>query len=157
LTLPSRLDVELPDGWCCVELSEPPDAFSTWLASRGARLALLRPGNEALPAAICGGVFLLDMPVAGEVLYAALDADGQAVALGELDGIPIVAHLRREPVADSGQMAMLLVTYFICAPSRCAVIAFMAPEFGDIPRVVGEVAKVISAVRVVQSAVGCPV
>lgn len=153
---PCRLEVELPDGWRCLELTEP-DALSTWLVSRGATLALLRPGHDGLPAAICGGLFLLDLPVAGEVLYSALDAEGQAVALGDLDGIPVVAQLRREPAGDPLSVPTLLVTYFICAPSGCAVIAFMAPESGDVTRIVCEVAKVISAVRVVQSAAGCPV
>ena len=153
---PCRLEVELPDGWRCLELTEP-DAVSTWLRSRGATLALLRPGDEVLPAAICGGLFLLDLPVTGDVLYSALEADGQAVALGDLDGIPIVAQLRREPAGDSLPVPTLLVTYFICAPTGCVVIAFMAPESGEVTRIVGEVAKVISAVRVVQSAAGCPV
>lgn len=156
MTPPCRLEVELPDGWCCFEPTET-DALSSWLLSRGAVLALLRPGDEVLPAAICGGLFLLDLPVAGDVLYSALDADGHAVALGDLDGIPVVAQLRREPLGDSLPVSTLLVTYFICAPSGCAVIAFMAPESGDVTRIVSEVAKVISAVRVVQSAAGCPV
>jgi hypothetical protein len=156
MTPPCRLEVELPDGWCCFELAET-DALSTWLLARGATLALLRPGDEVLPAAICGSVFALDLPVAGDVLYAALDADGQAVALGALDGIPVVAQLRREPPGDSLRVSRLLVSYFICAPSGCAVIAFMAPESGEVTRIVSEVAKVISAVRVVQSATGCPV
>lgn len=153
----TRVNVDLPDGWRCRELAEPSDALSTWLASRGARLALLRPGDEVLPVAICGGVFLLEVPIAGNALYSAFDADGQAVALGDLAGIPIVAHLRHEPAGDSRPVPTLLVTYFLCAPSGCAVIAFIAPEFGDVRRVVGEVAKVISAVRVVHSAAGCPV
>jgi hypothetical protein len=152
MRLPCRVEVELPDGWRCFEPTEAPDALSTWLVARGAKLALLRAGDEALPAAICGGVFLLDEPVAGDVLYSTLDATGQAVALGDLDGIPIIAHLRREPGGGSRPLSTLLVTYFICAPTRCAVIAFLAPEFGDVKRVVAEVARLISAVRVVQSA-----
>lgn len=157
MTLPSRIDVELPEGWRCLELTEPVDALSTWLVARGASLALLRPGDEALPVAICGGVFLLDVLIAGDVLYAALDADGEAVAFGDLDGTPIVAHVRREAAADLRNMSTLLVTYFICAPSGCAVITFMAPEFPDVRGVLAEVAKVISAVRVVHSGGGCPV
>jgi hypothetical protein len=118
---------------------------------------LLRPGDEALPVAICGGVFLLDVLIAGDVLYAALDADGEAVAFGDLDGTPIVAHLRRETAGDLRNMSNLLLTYFICAPGGCAVITFMAPEFADVRGVVAEVARVISAVRVVHSGAGCPV
>jgi hypothetical protein len=150
MTLPCRVEVDLPHGWHCFELEEPSDALSSWLLARGARLALLRTADEALPAAICGGVFLLDEPVAGDVLYSALDADGKAVALGDLDGIPITAHLRCEPRGSQSSPAVL-VTYFICAPCGCVVISFMA-EFGDVTRVVREVARVISAVRVVQSA-----
>lgn len=157
MTSPFRVEVELPEGWRCRELADASDELSTWLVSRGARLALLRPGDEVLPVAICGGVFLLDVPVAGDVLYSALDADGQAVALGDLAGIPLVAHLRHEPADDSQTVPTVVVTYFLCAASGCVVIAFMAPEFGNVRGVVGEVARVISALRVVHSAAGCPV
>jgi hypothetical protein len=157
VTSPSRVEVRLPEGWRCHELTEASDELSTWLISRGARLALLRPGDQALPVAICGGVFLLDVPVAGDALYWALEADGHAVAFGDLAGIPLVAHLRHEPADDLRTVPTVVVTYFLCAPSRCTVIAFTAPEFGDVRGVVGEVARVISAVRVVHSAAGCPV
>jgi hypothetical protein len=157
VTLPCRVEVELPPDWRCFELTDPSDPLSTWLVSRGARVALLRPGDEVLPMAICGGVFLLDVGVAADVFYSALDADGHAVALGEVDGVPIVAHLCRERAGGSRPMSTMLVTYFICAPGGCAVIAFVAPEFGDLRRLVGEAAKVISGVRVVHSAAGCPV
>src|SRR5262249_46553632 len=53
--------------------------------------------------------------------------------------------LRREPRSGSRPLSTLLVTYFICAPTRCAGIAFLAPEFGDVRRVVAEVARLISA------------
>lgn len=160
MTLPSQLSVELPDGWRCQELTAltvAPDAFSTWLADRGASLALLRPADEALPVAICGGVFVLDVPVPGDVLYSALAAHGEAVALGDPDGIPLVAHLRRDPPDNSRPVATLIFTYFICATSGCVVITFVAPQLGEANRVVREVAEVISAVRVVHSTAGCPV
>lgn len=157
MTLASRLSVELPDGWQCLDLTVSSDAFSARLAECGASLALLRPGDEALPVAICGAVFLLDAPVTGDVLYSALAADGEAVALGDLGGIPIVAHLRRDPPDESRSVATVLITYFICATNRCVVLTFLAPEFGHLTRVIGEVATVISAVRVVQSTAGCPV
>ncbi|HEY3087781.1 MAG TPA: hypothetical protein VGJ59_06940 [Jatrophihabitantaceae bacterium] len=157
MTLGCRIEAELPQDWRCFELTDPSDPLSTWLVSRGARFALLRPGDDVLPMAIFGGVFLFDLGVAGDVLYSALDADGHAVALGEAAGVPIVAHLRREPPGGARQVPTMLVTYFVCAPGGCAVIAFVAPEFGDVRRVVGEVARVISGVRVVHSAAGCPV
>ncbi len=179
MTGSARLDVELPDGWYCVDLPVPPDrreetfpasgaaAFADWLHDQGAGLALIRPGDAAVPAAICGGVFVVDrLPVAGDMLFAVLDAEGEAVALGDLDGIPIVSHVRREPADDVRPGPMLHITYFVCAPSMCVVMTFGAPEgsttFGAPERngskcVVDEVAKIVSAARVVHSGGGCPV
>jgi len=196
----ARLRVDLPDGWWCLDLNEAtlPDqvariyealreaggsatstaeqsavAFANWLHGEGASIALLRPGNDALATAICGGVFVLDpLPVPGDVLFAALDAEGEAVALGDLAGVPIVSHIRRTPADDLSHSPMLHVSYFICAPGMCIVITFMAAasvataataaeaETSDIhgvKSVVAEVARVVSAARVVHSDSGCPV
>jgi hypothetical protein len=168
VTGPVRLDVELPEGWCCFDLAVPSDqltelldhqylrAFAQWLRDNGASIALMRQGDEVVPGAICGGVFVLDrMPVDGAVLFALLDADGEPVALGDLGGLPIVAHIRRE--STDGPVAVLHVTYFICAPGMCVVIAFGGREIGGVRGVVEEVAKIVSAARVVHCEGGCPV
>jgi hypothetical protein len=163
-----RLDVELPRGWHSFDLPVRSDqleelfdgylrAFAHWLHDKGASIGLVRPGDEAVPGAICGGVFVLErMPVDGAVLFAALDADGEPVAIGDLDGIPIVSHIRREPV-DGVPFAVLHITYFICAPGMCIVMAFGGSEIGGVRGVVEEVAKIVSAARVVHSGSGCPV
>ncbi|HZE48643.1 MAG TPA: hypothetical protein VE074_03715 [Jatrophihabitantaceae bacterium] len=184
----ARLSVDLPDGWWCLDLNESAlsdqvarlygalreagrpataaaeqnaIALANWLHGEGASIALLRPGNDALATAICGGVFVRDpLPVAGDVLFAALDADGEAVALGDLDGIPIVSHVRRTPADDPPHSPMLHVSYFICAPSMCIVITFVVAETSEIhgvKGVVAEVARVVSGARVVHSDSGCPV
>jgi len=163
-----RLEVELPDGWRGVDLpaaaevdgrSAPATAkITAWLHERGAVAALLRAGDEAVPAAICGGVFLLDeLAIDGDTLYVALEDDGEPVALGDLDGIPIISHVRRAPPDDVMPTPTVNITYFICAPSMCIVITFLAPEIGGAKCVVDEVAKIVSAARVVHSDAGCPV
>lgn len=163
-----RLEVELPDGWRGVDLPAAPD-IDGWsgpgvaklvgeLHERGAVVALLRAGDAAVPAAICGGVFLLDeLAVDGDALYVALEDDGEPVALGDLDGIPIISHVRRAPPDDVMPAATVNITYFICAPSMCIVITFLAPEIGGAKVIVDEVAKIVSAARVVHSDGGCPV
>ena len=180
-----RLDVDLPDGWWCLDLTEPvrPDqvaalfddgrrpgpnlepspnveqgalATANWLRGQGARIALLRPGNDRLAEAICGGVFVIDAMPAAQ-LYAALDEQGEAVALGDLDGIPIISHVRRAPVDASVPTPAVHISYFICALRMCIVITFAAPEIRDVKGVVREVAKIVSAARVVHSGSGCPV
>jgi hypothetical protein len=177
VAIEARLDVDLPDGWWCLDLaaaslsddvaalteeSARPDlvpstmASATWLRNQGASVALFRPGNDAVPAAICGGVIVVDT-VPGPELYAALDAEGEPVALGDLDGIPIISHVRREHDDHALPSPMLQITYFICAPSRCIVVIFVAPGFGYVKCVVDEVASVVSAARVVHSDGGCPV
>lgn len=169
MTVPTaRLDVELPDRWRCTELPATADidgwsgpeaaALTRWLHERGAVAALLRPGDDAVPAAICGGVFLLDdLAIDGDALYVALEEDGEPVALGDLDGIPIISHVRRAPPDDVMRAATVNITYFICASSMCIVITFLAPEIGGAKCIVDEVAKIVSAVRVVHSDGGCPV
>jgi len=193
----ARLDIDLPDGWWCLDLNEAALAdqvarlyealreagapaaeqsavvFANWLRGEGASIALLRPGNNTLATAICGGVFVLDpLPVPGDVLFAALDAEGEAVALGDLEGVPIVSHIRWTPADDLAHSPMLQVSYFICAPSKCIVITFVALktaataataataetlESHGVKSVVAEVARVVSAARVVHSDSGCPV
>ena len=111
-----------------------------------------------MPAAICGGVFLLDdLAIDGDALYVAFEEDGEPVALGDLDGIPIISHVRRAPPDEVIPVASINITYFICAPSMCIVITFLAPEIGGVQCIVDEVAKIVSAVRVVHSDGGCPV
>jgi hypothetical protein len=181
----ARLTVDLPDGWWCLDLNEaalsdqvarlyralreagvPASsvaeqsavAFANWLHGEGASIALLRPGNDALATAICGGVFVLDaLAVPGDVLFAALDAEGEPVAIGDLDGVPIVSHIRWTPADDLSHSPMLHVSYFICAPSMCIVITFVAAATAEtsgihgVKGVVAEVARVVSAARVVHS------
>jgi hypothetical protein len=163
-----RLEVELPEGWRGVDLPAAADAdgwsapavakLAARLQERGAVVALLRTGDEAVPTAICGGVFLLDeLAIDGDALYVALEEDGEPVALGDLDGIPIISHVRRAPADDVTPAATVNITYFICAPSMCIVITFVAVDCGDRKGIVGEVAKIVSAARVVHSDSGCPV
>jgi hypothetical protein len=178
---PGRIRIELPDGWLCLDLesAQPdqlraavvasggpstPDAeqsvlgVARWLREQGASTALLRPGDDVLSAAICGGLFVLDaLPIEGDALYAALDAEGEPVALGSIEGIPIISHVYPEPPNDELPTPTLRVTYFICAPSMCIVIIFVAVDCGDRKTVVDEVAKIVSAARVVHSDAGCPV
>lgn len=163
-----RLDIELPDGWRWVVL--PPGAdvderfgpgaaeLAGWLHEQGAAAGLLRAGDEAVPAAICGGVFLFDqLSVDGNALYVALEEDGEPVALGDLDGIPIISHVRRAPRDDAMPLPMLHISYLLCPPGICVVITFVAPDCDDRRSVVNEVAKIVSAARVVHSDGGCPV
>jgi len=175
------IDFELPDGWWCLDLHDPqlPERFDSLrvgervitpeseqralaqlreLAERGASIALLRPADDVRPVAVCGGVFLRGgIDVDGVELYEALELDGEPVALGDLGGIPIVSHIRREPVDDRRSLPILHITYFICAPRMCIVVKFVAPEIVSTNCVVNDVANVISAVRVVHSDDGCPV
>lgn len=168
MTGTARLDVELPEGWCCFDLAVRSDQLTElldneylptyvhWLQDNGASIALMRPGDEAVPGAICGGVFVLDgMPVDGAVLFAALDADGEPVALGDLGGVPIVSHIRRE--STDGPVAVLHITYFICLAGMCVVMTFGGRQMGGVRGVVEEVAKIVSAARVVHCEGGCPV
>lgn len=177
MTGSARLQIDLPEGWQPVELDPTVPSeqvmrlgsaggftaavataareVATWLGERGAGIALFRPADEMVPVSICGGLFIRDaLPISGDVLFAALDAEGEPVALGDLDGVPVVAHIRRDD--ESAPLPMLRVSYFLCAPGTCIVVIFVAPESIDEKCVVHEVAKIISAARVVHSDEGCP-
>lgn len=171
----ARLDFTLPAGWWCLELIDGLDLAdqlgspgataeitrsaldsARWLRDQGASIALLRPGTPQQPAALCGGVFVTE-PTAGVEAYQALDAAGEAVALGDLGGIPIISHIRPVAVDHESTGSAVQISYLICPPSMCIVIIFVARECGDRKGVVDEVAKIVSAVRVVHSDAGCPV
>jgi hypothetical protein len=181
---PPRLQVDLPESWWCVDLggdlgeaaapAVPSGggpatgpavrgdiergalSYAAWLRDQGARVALLRPADDAVPAAICGGVFLLD-PVPDYELYAALELDGDAVVLGDLAGLPVISHVRHESDGLASPLPVWHLTYFVCAPSLCVVIVFVAPATGSERRVVRELAQIVSTARVVHSDGGCPV
>lgn len=178
------IDFDLPDGWWCLDLDDPQlaerlgERFYSLraggrkitseserrvaaelreLVERGAGIALLHPADDTWPAAICGGVFVGSIDVDGAELFRTLDDEGEPVALGDLSGIPIVSHIRREPVDHRRPSPILHITYFICAPGMCIVIKFVAPEIVAANCIVNDVATVISAARVVLSDQGCPV
>lgn len=174
-TVPARLDFDLPGGWWCLDLvagTDMPDQIrslglaadvergalgtAAWLRDQGAGIALLRPGSPDGPSAICGGVFIAEA-TAGTELYETLDAAGEAVALGDLHGIPIISHISWSPGDDQTSRSTMHVSYLICPPSMCIVITFVALDCDDRKHILAELAKIVSAVRVVHSDAGCPV
>jgi hypothetical protein len=182
--LATGVEFDLPAGWWCLDLTQlaaaqrlgellrllrgsdrrPPDAnrhtlaYVSWLRDQGASIALVRPGDECAGPAICGGVFVeRPLPVSGADLYAQLDACGEAVALGDLGGIPVVSHIGRGRADDVTALDMVQITYLLCAAGACVVLSFYAAEGAGVERVVGEVARVVSAAQLVHSAAGCPV
>lgn len=178
------VEFDLPAGWWCLDLTRPavaqrlaellrelrglgmrvPDAdrhtlaYVGWLRDQGASIALVRPGDECAGPAICGGVFVeRPLPVSGADLYTQLDAGGEAVALGDLGGIPVVSHVGRRRADDVAALDMVQITYLLCATGACVVLSFHAAEGAGVERVVCEVARVVSAAQLVHSAAGCPV
>jgi hypothetical protein len=169
------LAFDLPDGWWCLDVRGPRvadrldqllrDALDpnvpaevrervrasvTRLAAEGAHCLLLRPGG-ANDVAVTGGVFALPpFRVAGEDLYRALDERGEAVALGDLDGVPIVSIVRRMPPGRAGAIAILQITYLVCADGGSVLLTFAASDEVEPGRVIGEVARIVSAARVVR-------
>jgi hypothetical protein len=175
------IDFDLPDGWWCLDLDDPKlterfDALRAdgrtitpeserraaaelrGLAERGTTIALLRPADDERPVAVCGGVFVgAGLDVDGVELFRTLDDDGEPVAIGDLGGIPIVSHIRRERVDHHQPAPILQITYFICPPGMCIVVIFVASEIVAANCIVNDVATVMSAARVVHSDDGCPV
>jgi len=169
------LTFDLPDGWWCLDVRGPrvadrvdqllrdaldPDVPAeirervrgsvTRLAAQGAHCLLLRPGG-AEGVAVTAGVFALPpVRVAGEDLYRALDERGEPVALGDLDGVPIVSMVRRLPPGPASAIAILQITYLVCADGGSVLLTFAAADEVEPGRVIHEVARIVSAARVVR-------
>ncbi len=167
------LAFELPDGWWCLDVRGPRvadrldqllrDALDpnvsgdarervrssvARLAAQGAQCLLLRPGGDV---PITAGVFALPpFHVAGADLYRALDERGEAVALGDLDGVPVVSLVRRMPPGRVGTIAILQITYLVCADGGSVLLTFAAADEVEPGRVIREVARIVSAARVVR-------
>ena len=170
------LAFELPDGWWSLDVRGPRladrldqllrDALApnmsaearervrasvTRLAAQGAHCLLLRPAAGADGVAVTAGVFALPpFRVPGADLYRALDARGEAVALGDLDGVPIVSMVRRVPPGRAGAIAILQITYLVCAGGGSVLLTFAAADEVEPGRVIREVARIVSAARVVR-------
>jgi len=118
------------------------------LAAQGAHCLLLRPGGDV---PITAGVFALPpFRFAGADLYRALDERGEAVALGDLDGVPVVSIVRRMPPGRAGAIAILQITYLVCADGGSVLLTFAAADEVEPGRVIREVARIVSAARVVR-------
>jgi hypothetical protein len=118
------------------------------LAAQGAHCLLLRPGGDV---PITAGVFALPpCRFAGADLYRALDERGEAVALGDLDGVPVVSIVRRMPPGRAGAIAILQITYLVCADGGSVLLTFAAADEVEPGRVIREVARIVSAARVVR-------
>jgi len=167
------LAFDLPDGWWRLDVRGPRvadrvdqllrDALDanvlgdarererssvTRLAAQGAHCLLLRPGGDV---PITAGVFALPpFRVAGADLYRALDERGEAVALGDLDGVPVVSMVRRMPPGRVGAIAILQITYLVCADGGSVLLTFAAADEVEPGRVIREVARIVSAARVVR-------
>lgn len=169
----SGLKFDLPDGWWCLDVRGPRvaerldqllcDALDpnvpaqareqvhasvARLVAQGAHCLLLRPGRDV---AVTGGVFALPpLGVAGADLYRALDERGEAVALGDLDGVPIVSMVRRVPPRRAGVIAILQINYLVCATGGSVLLTFAAADEVEPGHVIREVARIVSAARVVR-------
>jgi hypothetical protein len=170
------LEFELPDGWWSLDVRPPrladrldellSDALGpatsadvrdrvrasvARLAADGAHCLLLRPALGATDVAVTGGVFTLPpFGLDGADLYSALDERGEAVALGDLDGVPIVSMVRRVPAGGASEIAILQIIYLVCAGGGSVMLTFAAADEIQPGRVVREVARVVSAARVVR-------
>jgi hypothetical protein len=177
-TGPTGLAFDLPAGWCCFDLREPAlddrvdDLLSELpggvvadppggepgirdviarLVSDGADCLVLRPAVDGSDVAIAGGVFVsAPLRVSGAHLYHLLDERGEAVALGDLDGLPIVSLVRPVAAAAASALVSLQVVYLICGDRATILLSFAAADRFDPRRVVGEVARVVSGARVVR-------
>jgi hypothetical protein len=175
---PTGVAFDLPAGWCCLDLREPalgdrvdhllsglpgvvvadPSSATPGIRDLVARLVadgadclLLRPAVDGSDVAIAGGVFVsAPLRVSGALLYQLLDEGGEAVALGDLDGLPIVALVRPIAAAAPGALASVEVSYLICGDAATVLLSFAAADRFDPRRVVGEVARVVSGARVVR-------
>ncbi len=173
------LEFELPDGWTCVDLRAPHladridqllrvvldgiasrtpadeqsirDLVATLVAG-GAHCLLLRPATDAADCAISGGVFVsAPISVPAQELHRILDERGEAVALGDLDGLPIISLVGPAWSAEGVPLAAgVQVAYVICADDASVMLSFTAAGGFDRKRLIGEVAAVLSRARVVR-------
>ncbi len=173
------LEFELPERWTCLDLRAPQladridqllqvvregiasctpadeqsirDLVATLVAS-GAHCLLLRPATDAADCAISGGVFVsAPISVPAHELHRILDERGEAVALGDLDGLPIISLVGPVRSAEGAPMPVgVQVAYLICAEGASVMLSFTATGGVDRKRLVGEVAAVVSRARVVR-------
>ncbi len=100
---------------------------------------------------ITAGIFALPpFRFAAADLYRALDERGEAVALGDLDDVPVVSIVRRMPPGRGGAIAILQITYLVCADGGSVLLTFAAADEVEPGRVIREVARIVSAARVVR-------
>ena len=172
------LAFDLPDGWICLDLQAPelparvdrllhvvlegivsntPAAqqcvrdLVARLVADGADCLLMCPAVDGMDVAITGGVFVCaPLRVSGTDLYRTLDDRGDAVALGEIDGLPIVSLVRPSAASAPGQISSVQVVYLICGGGATVVLSFAAADHFDPRRVVDEVARLVSGARVVR-------
>jgi hypothetical protein len=172
------IELDLPDGWWSLDVRPPRLAHRldrllgdvldasvsarerervrasvVRLAAEGARCLLLRPAVDATDVAVTAGVFALPaLRVDGADLYRALDERGEAVALGDLDGVPIVSTVRRVPAGDMSAVAIgiLQISYLVCAEKGGVLLTFAAADAVEPGRLVRDVARVVSAARVLR-------
>jgi hypothetical protein len=173
------LAFDLPDGWICLDLRMPGLAgrvdqvlhvvldggvsrdplveqgirdLVDRLVADGAHCLLMRPAVDGARVAITGGVFVsAPLRVSGAELYRTLDERGQPVALGDIDGMPIVSLVCPAPVPASRPVPGLQIVYLVCGDAATVLLSFAAAEASDPKCIVDEVARVLSRARVVRS------
>jgi hypothetical protein len=165
------IEVVLPDPWLLVDLTpgagvdmiaglarrfgaktgdwtpdgraEITDAL-TAVAAAGAVCLLVRPATGSGWAVPVVGCFRLLPCVAGtaeQVARAASDYPEASSAIGYLDGLPVVATVRR-------RVRTLEVRYVVLCPAVTVTVEFSAPLTVDVHRIVNEAARVISSIVV---------
>ncbi len=126
------LTFDLPDGWWCLDV-------------RGPRVAdrvdqLLRDALDAnVPGDARARVRSSVTRLAGE--------GAQSLLLRPGGDVPMV---RRLPPGRVGAIAILQITYLVCADGGSVLLTFAAADEVEPGRVIREVARIVSAARVVR-------
>ncbi len=155
---PIGVEFELPDGWVRLAWDRPHRVGGQLAATGTAPHLLVRlpddregPGSPAIL-----GVLLVraPLPVGPDDLRALLDAQGESVAQADLDGVPLLAIVRREPATAQHPLPTVLVTYLLACAGATLLLVFEAVPVPSERAVVREIARVVSAARIVRDCAG---
>lgn len=163
------LELDLPTGWlrvssgdelidaidaigavCAGLLERLGPALTTVMRAADAVLARSAPMHEDPPIAVVGAVVVLDpAPVDLADLADSLDIEGIGAAIGDLDGVPLLASAARAP-GRAGAPGVLTIAYQVSCPAANVVLVFCAVETAPATRITAEIARVISSARIVR-------